>query len=86
MSQVARRHDRPLRNDDGGADTAWSGEVHGEVAALHHAIESRLLDTAQAVAGDVAERPVDALLRTVSRATGWACLALGFVGAGAAIF
>lgn len=85
MSQVARQHDRPFRNDGSVAGITWSGQVGGDVAALHQAIEAGLLDARLPAALVLPERPVDALLRTVSRAAGWIGLAVAFAAAGAAI-
>ena len=65
---------------------SWSGELHGEVAAMHRAIEQRLLSGSFELAViPLPARPVEELLARVSRAAGWLTLAGAAAGVVAAL-
>lgn len=59
-----------------------TGALHGEVAAMHRAIEQRLTSGPFDMAVVPLQlRPLDAMLSRGSRAVGWAVLAGGFAAA-----
>jgi hypothetical protein len=81
MSDAARIYAQPPVAA-AGPTSFWSGELHGEVAAMHRAIEQRL----SAGSFDLAViplpvRPVEDMLARLSRAAGWITLAGAFTGA-----
>lgn len=63
------------------ADPWWSGELHGEVGAMHRSIEQRLLSGSFNLAVvPLPVRPLEELIARLSRATGWLVLAGAGVG------
>lgn len=79
MPDAARLFDQPPAPLTG---PSWSGELHGEVGAMHRAIEQRLLSGAFDLAVvPLPVRPGEELIARVSRTVGWLALASGAAGA-----
>ena len=84
MPQAARKYSQVPRHVEAPrVDSAWSGDSHGAVGAMHRAIEERLLAGQEGFAViPLPIRPSDRLLARVSRLAGWGALAACFVVAG----
>lgn len=71
------------------AAPSWSGELHGEVGAMHRSIEQRLLAGAFDLAVvPLPVRQLEGLIARLSRAAGWLVLAgagLGVAGSAVAL-
>lgn len=85
MPEAARLFDQPPVIAPA-AGPSWSSELHGEVGAMHRAIEQQLLAGSFAVAVvPLPARPMEELLVRVSRAAGWMTLAGAAVGTATAL-
>lgn len=62
-------------------ESAWAGDVHGSVGAMHRAIEERLAGADRMVVLPLPAGPVETLIAAGSRLAGWAALGGGFAGA-----
>ncbi len=90
MPQAARRSELSLSAAtaesfwDASHKKGWSGDLHGQVGAMHRDLEQRLLAGSFDMAViPLSGRPLDAVLARVSRGAGWIALAGGFAGVAA---